>query len=112
MGDALALQEMNLLVRLITNSLIGISASNGARSTSRGGWLGKHGLLSISHETMYKAYLGRQERRKLALEPSSKFAQNCDANSYGAYDSRGRIAEKGPISEHPQEVETQATRGY
>ena len=37
MDDALVLEEMDSLVRLITDSLIGISASNGARSKSRGG---------------------------------------------------------------------------
>ena len=75
------------------------------------GWLRLHGILAISHETIYlriwhdKATGGELWRH---LRQAGKKRRK----RYGAYDSRGRLAGKRHISERPAEVESRAVVGH
>lgn len=75
------------------------------------GWLGKQGLLRISHETIYK-YIWSDKKAGGTLWSHLRGSPKLRRKRYGAYDSRGRIAEKRHISERPHEVETRATLGH
>ena len=75
------------------------------------GWLKKHGKLRISHETIYR-HVWKDKKRGGDLWTHLRGSPKKRRKRYGAYDSRGRIAEKRPISERPQEVETRATLGH
>jgi transposase, IS30 family len=75
------------------------------------GWLRLHGILAISHETIYlrvwqeKASGGQLWRH---LRQAGKKRRK----RYGAYDSRGRLAGKRHISERPAEVEARQVLGH
>lgn len=64
------------------------------------GWLAKQGLLSISHETIYR-YIWADKARGGTLWTHLRGARKNCRKRYGAYDSRGRLAGKRHISERP-----------
>lgn len=75
------------------------------------GRLRKDGVLSISHESIYRQiWLDKRRggtRYKLLRQAGKKRRKR-----YGAYDSRGRLAGKRHISERPPEVEHRRTLGH
>ena len=75
------------------------------------GHLARSGLLSISHETIYR-HVWRDKRAGGALYTHLRGARKRRRKRYGAYDSRGKLAGKRPISERPPEVETRQQPGH
>lgn len=75
------------------------------------GYLARAGLLSISHETIYR-YVWRDKRAGGKLYTHLRGARKRRRKRYGAYDSRGRLAGKRMISERPPEVEARAQVGH
>jgi IS30 family transposase len=75
------------------------------------GWLGKHGLLCISHESIYR-HIWRDKRRGGIRYKLLRQAGKKRRKRYGAYDSRGRLAGKRHISERPPAVETRTEIGH
>lgn len=75
------------------------------------GYLRKHQLLSISHETIYRhVWLDKASGGLLHLHLRGAAKQR--RKRYRAYDSRGRLAAKRHISERPATVETRQTLGH
>jgi len=75
------------------------------------GRLRADGLLSISHETIYRHVWDDRARggdlyRHLRCSPKQR------RKRYGAYDSRGRLAGKRPLSDRPASVETRQRIGH
>ena len=74
------------------------------------GWLARHRLLSISHETIYQ-HIWRDKRRggdlwrRLRQRPKYR-------KRYGTYEKRGRLAGKRHISERPAAVERRRAIGH
>lgn len=62
------------------------------------------GVLSISHETIYR-HVWRDQRQGGDLHRHLRGSPKQRRKRYGAYDSRGRLAGKRHISERPAEVE-------
>jgi IS30 family transposase len=92
---------------VLVNHLIGLDWS----PEQVAGWLALHGILSISHETIYlrvwedKAAGGELWRHmRQAMKKRRK--------RYRSRDSRGRLAGKRHISERPSEIETRAIIGH
>src|SRR5215207_7920828 len=75
------------------------------------GHLARSGLLSISHETIYR-HVWRDKREGGTLFTHLRGARKRRRNRYGAYDSRGRLPGKRLISERPAEVETRERVGH
>ena len=75
------------------------------------GWLRLHGLLSISHETIYLR-VWHDKRCGGTLWTHLRQATKKRRKRYGSRDSRGRLAGKRHISERPPEVETRAITGH
>jgi len=75
------------------------------------GHLARSGLLSISHETIYR-HVWRDKQRGGTLYTHLRGARKRRRKRYGAYDSRGRLAGKRLISERPAEVETRGRVGH
>jgi IS30 family transposase len=75
------------------------------------GHLARVGLLSISHETIYR-HVWRDKKAGGLLYTHLRGARKRRRKRYGAYDSRGRLAGKRPISERPPEVETRRQAGH
>lgn len=75
------------------------------------GHLARAGLLSISHETIYR-HVWRDKKQGGALHTHLRGARKRRRKRYGACDSRGRLAGKRPISERPPEVETRRQAGH
>ena len=75
------------------------------------GHLARLGLLSISHETIYR-HVWRDKKEGGALHTHLRGARKKRRKRYGAYDSRGRLAGKRMISERPAEVETRSRVGH
>jgi IS30 family transposase len=75
------------------------------------GYLRRAGLLSISHETIYH-HVWRDKKQGGALYTHLRGARKRRRKRYGAYDSRGRLAGKRPISERPAEVEARDRVGH
>ena len=74
-------------------------------------YLRQHGLLSISHETIYM-YLWRDQKAGGELWKELRASVKKRRKRYGAYDSRGRLAGKKMISERPPEVATRQEPGH
>ncbi len=76
-------------------------------------YLRQHGLLRISHETIYM-YLWRdlEAGGLLWKELRGSVKKRRKRYVYGAYDSRGRLAGKKMISERPAVVETRQEPGH
>ncbi|MEN6429637.1 MAG: IS30 family transposase [Coriobacteriales bacterium] len=75
------------------------------------GWLGLHGLMSISHETIYvRVWADKDAGGELwrHLRQATKRRRK----RYGSHDSRGRPAGKRHISERPAEVEGRQVPGH
>jgi IS30 family transposase len=75
------------------------------------GFLTAEGLLRISHETIY-LHVWREKRAAGSLWRHLRQAGKQRRKRYGAYDSRGRLAGKRPISERPAEVEARRELGH
>jgi IS30 family transposase len=75
------------------------------------GHLARTGLLSISHETIYR-HVWRDKREGGLLYTHLRGARKKRRKRYGAYDSRGRLAGKRMISERPAEVEAREAVGH
>ena len=75
------------------------------------GHLRRTGQLRISHETIYR-HIWRDKRQGGLLYTHLRGARKRRRKRYGAYDSRGRLAGKRPITERPQEVETRRQLGH
>ena len=75
------------------------------------GHLARSGLLAISHETIYR-HVWRDKKAGGFLYTHLRGARKRRRKRYGAYDSRGKLAGKRPISERPPEVETRRQTGH
>jgi IS30 family transposase len=75
------------------------------------GRLGREGRLRISHETIYR-YIWADKRAGGTLYTYLRGAQKRRRKRYGAYDSRGRLAGKRPISTRPQAAEARTRVGH
>lgn len=75
------------------------------------GWLSLHGLLSISHETIYLR-VWRDKYHGGDLWTHMRQATKKRRKRYGSHDSRGRLAGKRHISERPPEVEGRQVAGH
>ncbi len=75
------------------------------------GHLARQGLLSISHETIYR-HVWRDKKAGGLLYTHLRGARKRRRKRYGAYDSRGRLAGKRMISERPAEVEARGRVGH
>lgn len=75
------------------------------------GHLARCGLLSISHETVYR-HVWRDKKAGGLLYTHLRGARKRRRKRYGAYDSRGRLAGKRMISERPPEVEARSHVGH
>ena len=75
------------------------------------GHLARAGLLSISHETIYR-HVWRDKKQGGTLYTHLRGARKRRRKRYGAYDSRGRLAGKRMISERPPEVEARREVGH
>ena len=75
------------------------------------GHLRRTGQLAISHEAIYR-HVWRDKREGGTLYTHLRGARKRRRKRYGAYDSRGRLAGKRPISERPPEVEARERGGH
>lgn len=75
------------------------------------GHLARCGLLSISHETIYR-HVWRDKRQGGTLYTHLRGARKRRRKRYGAYDSRGRLAGKRMIGERPPEAEARRQVGH
>jgi IS30 family transposase len=75
------------------------------------GRLKREGKLSISHETIYK-YIWTNKANGGWLWTHLRGSRKKRRKRYGAYDSRGQLAEKRHISERPPEVEGRRAVGH
>jgi IS30 family transposase len=75
------------------------------------GHLRRAGLLSISHETIYR-HVWRDKKAGGTLYTHLRGSRKRRRKRYGAYDSRGRLAGKRMISERPSEVEAREVAGH
>jgi transposase, IS30 family len=75
------------------------------------GYLRRHGLLHISHETIYR-FIWADKRAGGQLYKHLRGARKQRRKRYGRYDSRGRLAGKRPITARPAVVETRAQVGH
>ena len=74
------------------------------------GYLRKEGILSISHETIYR-HIWEDKRCGGDLHRHLRGSQKKRRKRYGRYDSRGRLAGKRLIDERPPEVEQRVRIG-
>jgi IS30 family transposase len=75
------------------------------------GWLRRHRLLTISHETIYR-YIWADKRGGGTLYQHLRGARKRRRKRYGRYDSRGRLAGKRPITTRPPSVATRRELGH
>lgn len=75
------------------------------------GWLRRHGLLEISHETIYR-YIWADKSEGGSLHKHLRGARKQRRKRYRSYDSRGRMAGKRPISARPSVAETRNQVGH
>lgn len=75
------------------------------------GHLRRHGLLAISHETIYR-YIWADWYLGGTLHTHLRGARKKRRKRYGAYDSRGRLAGKKHISERPLAAELRREIGH
>jgi IS30 family transposase len=75
------------------------------------GWLRRHRLLAISHETIYR-YIWADKRYGGTLYLHLRGARKQRRKRYRSYDSRGRLAGKRPITARPAAVEERTQVGH
>src|SRR5687767_13882158 len=75
------------------------------------GHLRREGLLSISHEMIYR-HVWRDKKQGGALYTHLRGARKRRRKRYGSRDSRGRLAGKRLISERPAEVASRQSVGH
>ena len=75
------------------------------------GWLRRHRILAISHETIYR-HLWADKANGGVLYQHLRGAHKQRRKRYGAYDSRGRLAGKRPITARPSAVEARSQIGH
>jgi IS30 family transposase len=75
------------------------------------GWLERHGLFNISHETIYR-YVWDDKRAGGTLHQHLRGSRKQRRKRYGRYDSRGRLAGKAMIEERPLEAENRTEIGH
>ncbi len=75
------------------------------------GYLRRHRVLRISHETIYR-YIWEDRRCRGELYRHLRGARKQRRKRYRSYDSRGRLAGKRHISERPAVVETRTQVGH
>ena len=75
------------------------------------GRLRANGVLSISHETIYR-HVWADRKRGGDLYRHLRCSLKQRRKRYGAYDSRGRLAGKRPLSERPASAETRQRIGH
>lgn len=75
------------------------------------GWLQRHRILAISHETIYR-YLWTDKEAGGQLYTHLRCARKKCRKRYGAYDSRGRLAGKRPIAARPAGAENRSRFGH
>ena len=75
------------------------------------GRLRREGRLRISHETIYR-YVWADKRQGGTLYTHLRCAQKRRRKRSGAYDSRGRLAGKRPISRRPHAAEARTRVGH
>jgi len=75
------------------------------------GWLRRHRLLTISHETIYR-YVWADKREGGTLYEHLRGAQKQRRKRYRSYDSRGRLAGKRPITARPAAAERRTQVGH
>jgi IS30 family transposase len=75
------------------------------------GWLRRHGLLQISHETIYR-YIWADKRHGGSLYKHLRGARKQRRKRYSSYDSRGRLAGKRPINQRPPGAENRTRVGH
>jgi transposase, IS30 family len=75
------------------------------------GRLARLGVLTISHETIYR-YVWDDRSRGGSLHRFLRAAPKRRRKRYGAYDSRGRLAGKRHISERPAAAENRSCFGH
>ena len=69
------------------------------------------GTLAISHETIYR-YIWADKATGGSLYTHLRGARKQRRKRYGSYDSRGRLADKRPITDRPAVVETRRHVGH
>jgi IS30 family transposase len=75
------------------------------------GWLRRHRILAISHETIYR-YIWADKRAGGQLYVHLRGARKQCRKRYGAYDSRGRLAGKRPITARPAGAKHRSRFGH
>ena len=75
------------------------------------GWLKRHELLTISHETIYR-YIWTDLRQGGTLHQHLRGARKHCRKRYGRYDSRGRLAGKRPITARPAAADARSEVGH
>jgi IS30 family transposase len=75
------------------------------------GWLKRHELLTISHETIYR-YIWADLRQGGTLHQHLRGARKHCRKRYGRYDSRGRLAGKRPITARPGAADARSEVGH
>jgi IS30 family transposase len=75
------------------------------------GWLRRRRILAISHETIYR-YIWADKRAGGQLYTHLRGARKQCRKRYGAYDSRGRLAGKRPITARPSAAERRSRFGH
>lgn len=75
------------------------------------GWFARFGILTISHETIYR-YIWEDKARGGTLHVHLRRANKRFRKRYGAYDSRGRLAGKRHISTRPAGAEHRSRFGH
>jgi IS30 family transposase len=75
------------------------------------GWLRRWGELAISHETIYR-YIWADKREGGTLYRHLRGARKRVRKRYGAYDSRGRLAGKRPITTRPAAADARSAVGH
>jgi IS30 family transposase len=75
------------------------------------GWLRRHQILRISHETIYR-HIWADLRQGGELHTHLRCARRKRRKRYGTYERRGRVSGKRPITSRPAVVETRAEVGH
>ena len=75
------------------------------------GWLKKEGIMTISHETIYR-YVLEDKKKGGKLYKHLRHSRKKRRKRYGKYDSRGVVAGKRKIEERPEEAENRSEIGH